>query len=112
MPKSPAELYRHILKEIAFVQQNKTGLQLEAFLKDEVLQRAFVRSIEIIGEAVKNIPAEIKDKYPEISWKKIAGTRDRLIHNYFETDLEIVWEIIQTKLPDIKPVLLELLSQG
>jgi uncharacterized protein with HEPN domain len=102
MSKSPVELFRHILKEIDFIDRNADNIELSVFLKDDVLQHAFVRSIEIIGEAVKNISLEIKALYPEINWRKIAGTRDKMIHNYFEIDLEIVWDIIKNKLPTLK----------
>jgi uncharacterized protein with HEPN domain len=76
--------------------------------------RAFVRSLEIIGEAVKNIPDETKTRYPEIEWRKMAATRDRLIHGYFSVDFDLVWDIIQNKIPgldaDIKRIIdLELL---
>ena len=105
MSKSPVELLRHILKEIDFIENNQKGLELTVFLKDEVLQHAFVRSIEIIGEAVKNLPANVKQAYPKAQWKKIAGTRDKMIHDYFEIDLEIVWGIITEKLPALKIVI-------
>jgi uncharacterized protein with HEPN domain len=77
-------------------------LSREGFLKDEVLKRAFVRSLEIIGEAVRNLPSDLKQSYPRINWRAIAGTRDKLIHNYFGVDYDIVWDIVTNKIPLLK----------
>jgi uncharacterized protein with HEPN domain len=77
-------------------------LSREDFLKDEVLKRAFVRSLEIIGEAVRNLPSDLKQSYPQINWRAIAGTRDKLIHNYFGVDYDIVWDIVTNKIPSLK----------
>jgi uncharacterized protein with HEPN domain len=75
------------------------GLGKDAFLKDETLKRAFVRSIEVIGEAVKQIADSVRQKYPSIEWRAIAGMRDRLIHSYFGVDYEIVWDVVSNKVP-------------
>jgi len=66
-------------------------------LDDETLKRAFVRSIEIIGEAVKKIPSDFKQKYSHIEWRTMAGMRDKLIHDYFGIDYEIVWDVVTNK---------------
>ena len=71
------------------------------FLADETLQRAFVRSLEIIGEAVKQVPADFRERHPQIEWRKMAGTRDRLIHDYMGVDYHLVWDIVQNKIPDL-----------
>jgi uncharacterized protein with HEPN domain len=92
----------HILIECEYLQQASKGLEFEEFIKDENLKRAFVRSLEVIGEAVKNLPENIKEKYPDVEWKKLAGMRDKLIHKYFGVDYEIVWDAIKDKKPNLK----------
>ena len=66
---------------------------------DEVLGLALTRLLEIVGEAARYVPDEIKERHPEVDWRAISGTRNRLIHGYFAVDLDIVWAIIQDDLP-------------
>jgi uncharacterized protein with HEPN domain len=77
---------------------------------DEMLTLAVVRLLEILGEAAKNISQSTKDKYSQIPWKEIAGTRDRLIHGYFDVDLDIIWAIVTRDLPSLIKALEKLLS--
>lgn len=72
------------------------------FISNKDIKDANIRRLEIIGEAVKNISKKLREKYKEIEWNKIAGTRDKVIHNYFGVNLEIVWTIIKEDLPDLK----------
>jgi len=102
MPLSAREYLQHILDEIAYLLKSSHGLDKAAFLQDETLKRAYVRSIEVIGEAVKQIPESLRHKYPAIEWRAIAGMRDRLIHGYFGVDYEIVWDVITNKLPALE----------
>lgn len=93
---------QHILDEVNFVLIHTSSLTEEAFLKDETLTRAVIRSLEIIGEATKKLPQDFKTEHSHVEWKKMAGTRDVLIHDYFGVDWEIVWDVIISKLPKLK----------
>ena len=91
MPKHYIELLRHILDECNYIQDTITSkITLDDFLENETLKRAIVRSLEIIGEATKKIPDDIKYKWKEIEWKSMAGMRDKLIHDYFGINYSIV----------------------
>ena len=70
--------------------------------EDPTVQRAVVRSIEIIGEATKRVPADIREANPDVQWRSMARMRDRLVHNYFGVDLDIVWDVLQTKIPALR----------
>ena len=102
MSLSVIEFLQHILKVIEYLQSKSNNLTFDDFVNDSTLTRAFTRSIEIIGEAAKKIPDELKTKYTEIEWKDITGMRDKLIHEYFGIDYELVWDVIQNEIPDLK----------
>jgi len=102
---------RHISDEIEFIMNQSRDLTYELLLEDETLKRAFVRSIEIIGEASKHIPDKVKAHHLDIEWKRIAGTRDVLIHKYFEIDYEILWDIVKNKLPPLRIKMKQILDE-
>jgi uncharacterized protein with HEPN domain len=99
--KPSTSYLEHILLETEYLLKTSRPLNLSDFLADATLQRAFVRSLEIIGEAVKNLPEDLKAHYPDLDWRRMAGTRDRLIHGYFSVDFELVWDIVQNKIPPL-----------
>lgn len=93
---------KHILDEINFLIKETKDIKFEKLIKNEVLKRACSRSLEIIGEAVKNIPPTFKRKHKDVEWKKLAGLRDKIIHYYFGVNWNIVWDVIKNRLPDLK----------
>ena len=109
--KSDEVFLRHMLDEVDFLLKQTRGIDFDGFATDEVLRRACTRSLEIIGEAVKNISPNLRKKHQDIEWAKIAGLRDKLIHGYFDVDLGILWDVIQKRLLPLKVQLEELLGQ-
>lgn len=102
MSKDPIEYLKHIRDENVYILSLiNGGLTKEVFLQDETLKRAVVRSLEIIGEATKKIPADFKVKWDSIKWKNMAGMRDRLIHDYMGVNYSIVWDVIKNKIPEL-----------
>lgn len=91
-----------IIECINSIEEYSIGMNKDELEKSRMKQSAIIREIEVIGEAVKNIPESIKKKYEEIEWKKIAGMRDIIIHGYFRVDLNAVWNVIKKDLPVLK----------
>ena len=93
MKKDPKIFLEHILQCIELIDEYVEGITKKQFLDSVQLQDSVIRRIEIMGEAVKNIPKQVKDRYPDIAWKEIAGMRDILIHEYFGVDLGLTWKV-------------------
>jgi len=111
MPKESFEYLKHIRDECSYILSvSGNDLTKEDFFRDETLKRAVVRSLEIIGEATKKIPADFKYKYNSIEWRHMAGMRDRLIHDYLGVDYSIVWDVMQNKIPDLYEEIMKVLG--
>lgn len=100
-----------ILEECDYLLKKAEGLEFGQLLKDEDLKRAVVRSLEVIGEAVKKIPEEFKERFKDVEWKDVAGMRDKLIHEYFGVDYEIVWKTLKEDVPLLKEVVGKILRE-
>ena len=108
MSKDPVEYLKHIRDESFFILSVITPDKTkEDFLADETLKRAVIRSLEIIGEATKKIPADFKVKWGTIKWKNMAGMRDRLIHDYMGVNYSIVWDVVKNKIPELYRQIIE-----
>ena len=112
MKKEPNVFLQHILENISRIESFSEGLTKEKLEKDDRTQYAIIRAIEIIGEAIKNLPQELTEKHPEIPWKDIAGTRDKIIHQYFDIDLDTVWDTLQKDIPDLKNKIQKLIKNS
>jgi len=91
----------HILESAGLISEWVQDAEKEEFFADKKLQEAVIRRLEVIGEAVKNLSDQLKQKHPEVPWREISGMRDILIHEYFEVDLEEVWETAKNDVPEV-----------
>lgn len=110
MSKEPIEFLKHIADECSYLLSVSKNLTKEKFLDDETLKRAVVRSLEIVGEATKKIPADFKVRWNAIQWKNMAGMRDRLIHDYIGVNYSIVWDVLKNKIPELSTQIKQVLS--
>jgi len=110
--RSPLLFIQDMLEAIEKIERYTESIKdLEDFRKRDIVVDAVLRNLELIGEAARNIPEEIRSKYPEIPWNRVVGLRNVVIHGYFVGDLEIIWVIINKQLPELKEVLLKMLEE-
>ena len=102
---------KDILAAIESIEQFVAGMSFEAFQTDDKTLSAVVRKLEIIGEATKRVPDEVRLSHPNIPWREMAGMRDKLIHFYFGVDHQLVWKTVKERLPSIKPDIIRILVE-
>lgn len=103
---------RDIVEAMEVIEKFVEGMELDEFKQDDRTSSAVIRKFEVIGEATKGVPVEIRRKYPQIPWKEMAGMRDRLIHFYFGIDYNLVWRAIRHRIPQIKPIIRKIVEDS
>lgn len=102
------DISESIEKATSFTQ----GMDYESFQNDDKTVYATIRALEVIGEATKKVPSSIREQYPEIPWREMAGIRDKLIHDYFGVNKEVVWKTVKQDLPDLRPQIKKVIEEN
>jgi uncharacterized protein with HEPN domain len=102
-PRMHLDYLRDIIEMMGKIETFTRGIDFDDFVQDDKTYLAVVQALEIIGEAAKHISPALRNRYPHVPWKRMAGMRDRLVHAYFGTDAKIVWETATALIPTLKP---------
>ncbi|MGE8204625.1 HepT-like ribonuclease domain-containing protein [Heyndrickxia sp. NPDC080065] len=111
MQREPKVFLEDILSSAIKVEKYTRGLSFEDFIDNDLVYDAVIKNILVIGEATKNIPKDIRQSNPHIEWRKMAGMRDMMIHGYFSINFQIIWDVVQNKIPEFKQQIEQLLSE-
>lgn len=103
-------LLQDILLRAERIARHMEGLDRAAFLADDKTSDSVVRNLEVIGEATSRLPSEFRDRHPEVPWRRVIGLRNRVVHEYFDVDLELVWQIVHIELPELRTLLRNVLD--
>ena len=101
---------KDILSAMIDVQGFVEGMDFETFAADDKTASAAVRKLEIMGEAAKNVPEAIRQKYPQVPWRQMAGTLDRIIHAYFDVSSVVIWDVVKNRIPALQPIIQQILE--
>ncbi len=104
-------LLQDMLESLEKIERYTAGLTFERFAQDDRTVDAVVRNLEVIGEAARQIPSEVRERYPEVPWRRVIGLRNVVVHEYFAVDVEIVWTVVRQSLPELKEALRRMIAE-
>lgn len=104
-------LLQDMLESLEKIERYTAGLTFERFAQDDRTVDAVVRNLEVIGEAARQIPSEVRERYPEVPWRRVIGLRNVVVHEYFAVDVEIVWTVVRQSLPELKEALRRMMAE-
>ena len=112
MTNRPARVRLEDLKQaMARIRQYTAGFTYDEFIKDEKTMDAVLRNLEVIGEAARNVPEELRGKYPDVEWHRMIGLRNIISHEYFGVDMQIIWEVATRNVPETEPLVADMLDR-